>query len=72
MTVEEIPGYIDTHMREMVLDAWKNGQECAFRLSNQGTDYIYELIPGDKTLNIGVRTRTLNIERVPFEIEIKR
>ncbi len=49
MTVEEIPGYIDTRMREMVLDAWKNGQECAFRLSNQGTDYIYELIPGDKT-----------------------
>jgi acyl-CoA thioesterase FadM len=72
MTVAEIPGYIDTRMREMVLDAWKNGQECAFRLSNQGTDYIYELIPGDRTLNIGVRTRTLNIERVPFELEIRR
>jgi hypothetical protein len=72
MTVEEIPGYIDTRMREMVLDAWKNGQECSFRLSNQGTDYIYELIPGDKTLNIGVRTRTLDIERVPFELEIRR
>ena len=71
MTVEEIPGYIDTRMREMVLDAWKNGQECAFRLSNQGTDYIYELVPGDKTLNIGVRTRTLDIERVPFELEIR-
>ena len=72
MTVEEIPKYIDTHMREMVLDAWKNGHECAFRLSNQGIDYIYEFIPGDKTLNIGVRTRTLNVERVPFELERRR